>query len=209
MIYAYDEFYLDQVMNNIGNMLDYVVYDLKINPDTFFKMFLDSGAARKIELGFIPYLSGKSGVEMAIDILEDSNYNVALLEPREKDDYSDMFWAGWVLAYYQWYRNISFEKIWESIPIYSIRAMYYPFHEADITKAVDIMDSMMKKKEKIDIRFIRRIRGMTQAELAHAANMSISQIQRLEYGNRKTDNLTLKTALSLAAALNVDVEELI
>lgn len=38
--------------------------------------------------------------------------------------------------------------------------------------------------------------------------MSISQIQRLEYGERSVANLTLKTALSLSKALCVSVEEM-
>jgi hypothetical protein len=38
--------------------------------------------------------------------------------------------------------------------------------------------------------------------------MSISQLQRLEYGERKVENLPLKSALSLAKALRVEMEEL-
>ena len=38
--------------------------------------------------------------------------------------------------------------------------------------------------------------------------MSVSALQRIEYGERKVENLSLKTALALADALGVDVEEL-
>lgn len=38
--------------------------------------------------------------------------------------------------------------------------------------------------------------------------MDISQIQRLEYGERKTENLSLKTAINLAYALGGDVRQL-
>lgn len=47
---------------------------------------------------------------------------------------------------------------------------------------------------------------MTQQELAEAAHMSVSQLQRIEYGERQVENLTEKTAL--ARALGVVVSEL-
>lgn len=37
----------------------------------------------------------------------------------------------------------------------------------------------------------------------------ISQLQRLEYGKRKIEHMSLKSALALAKALGVEVEELI
>ena len=43
--------------------------------------------------------------------------------------------------------------------------------------------------------------GLTQQELADKAHMTVSQLQRIEYGERKTENLSLKTALALAKAL--------
>jgi transcriptional regulator with XRE-family HTH domain len=67
---------------------------------------------------------------------------------------------------------------------------------------------MQKPVEKTKIADLRAIKGMTQQELADQAHMSISQLQRLEYGERKIENLSLKTAISLANALGVSVEEL-
>ncbi|GKH03304.1 hypothetical protein CE91St54_37240 [Hungatella hathewayi] len=55
---------------------------------------------------------------------------------------------------------------------------------------------------------LRLVRGMIQQELAGRAHMSISQLQRLEYGERKSWNLSLKSVLALANALGVNVEEL-
>ena len=49
---------------------------------------------------------------------------------------------------------------------------------------------------------------MTQQELADEAHMTVSQLQRLESGERKVENLSLKTALALARALGVEVSEL-
>jgi transcriptional regulator with XRE-family HTH domain len=67
---------------------------------------------------------------------------------------------------------------------------------------------MQKEVRKTSIRNLRLVRGMTQQELADRAHMSISQLQRLEYGKRKVENLSLKSALALAKALGVGIEEL-
>ena len=58
------------------------------------------------------------------------------------------------------------------------------------------------------VQILRLTRGMTQQELADEAHMTVSQLQRLEYGERKVENLSLKTALALAEALGVEVSEL-
>jgi DNA-binding XRE family transcriptional regulator len=89
-----------------------------------------------------------------------------------------------------------------------MQRMYPTLHEADITKTVDTLSTMQKPVKKNSIRNMRLVRGLTQQELAKRAHMTTSQLQRLEYGERKVENLTLKSALSLAKALGVNVEEL-
>ena len=86
--------------------------------------------------------------------------------------------------------------------------MYPTFHEANIEKTVATLSEMIKPVKKTSISDLRLVRGMTQQQLAKRAHMSISQLQRWEYGERKVENLTLKSALALAKALGVEVEEL-
>ena len=129
-------------------------------------------------------------------------------EPNWREDRSDLYWCGWALAYYQWHENKSFREIWNSISIRMMQKMYSTSHEADISKTVDIMRGMILPKKKIPVQTLRLTRGMTQQELADEAHMTVSQLQRLEYGERKVENLSLKTALALARALGVEVSEL-
>jgi DNA-binding XRE family transcriptional regulator len=89
-----------------------------------------------------------------------------------------------------------------------LQKMYPMFHEVDISKAVETLSEMQKPVHKTSISDLRLVRGMTQQDLASRAHMSLSQLQRLEYGERKVENLSLKTALALAKALGVAVEEL-
>ena len=70
------------------------------------------------------------------------------------------------------------------------------------------MTGMMKPVKKNKIKKLRLVRGITQQELAEYACMTEAQLQRIEEGKVKVENLSLKTALSLAKALGVEIEEI-
>lgn len=55
----------------------------------------------------------------------------------------------------------------------------------------------------------RSIAGMTQQQVADAAEMNIRQIQKFESGERDLRNMTLRNALSLAKALDCEVDDFI
>jgi len=208
MIHAYDEMYVEGAMIRMGDMLEYACLDCGYDPDGFWKMFLQSRVARRFEIGDVSVVAGKSGPELAYMVLSAIDHKEAFPEPIWREDRSDLYWSGWVLAYYQWYTAQSFSAIWSSISIRMLQKMYPAFHEMDITKTVERLSEMQKPVKKNTISNLRLVRGMTQQKLADRAHMSISQLQRLEYGERKVENLSLKSALALAKALGVDVEEL-
>lgn len=58
-------------------------------------------------------------------------------------------------------------------------------------------------------RDLRARSGLSQQALADVAGVSISQVQRLESGAAKTENLTLKNALALSDALGIDPRTLL
>lgn len=60
-----------------------------------------------------------------------------------------------------------------------------------------------------NLKTLRLRAGMTQPQLADAAGIFIRQVQRLESGERKVENLYLYTAKKLADALNVPVDDLL
>lgn len=208
MIHAYDEMYVEGAMQRLGDMLEYACLDCGYDPDSFWKMFLDSSMARRFEIGDVSVIAGKSGPELAREILYDIDHRLECPEPAWREDRSDLYWSGWVLAYFQWYENLPFSEIWNSISIRMLQKMYPTLHEADISKAVEIMEGMIKKARKSLVQDLRLVRGLTQQELADRAHMTVSQLQRIEYGERKVENLSLRTALALAKALGVNVEEL-
>ena len=49
-------------------------------------------------------------------------------------DKSPEYWAGWALAYYQWYTGRTFIKIYKVVSIQELLDMYDVYHEMDIQK---------------------------------------------------------------------------
>lgn len=59
------------------------------------------------------------------------------------------------------------------------------------------------------IKTYRKKQGLTQADLANRAELNIRQIQKIENGESKTENITLKTMQAIAQALNAKIDDLI
>lgn len=59
------------------------------------------------------------------------------------------------------------------------------------------------------IKTYRKKQGLTQADLANRAGLNIRQIQKIENGEVRTENITLKTMQAIAQAFNVKIDDLI
>ena len=68
MVYAYKEYYLDDVMSNMGSMMDYAVNVCGEDPEMFYARFLASGIDTQIANGNPRYLSGMSGIDYALKV---------------------------------------------------------------------------------------------------------------------------------------------
>ena len=69
MMSAYNESYLDDAMQNLGDMVEYAVCDCGYDPDEFFGWFISSGVASKFEKGNPKFITGMSGFELAEAVL--------------------------------------------------------------------------------------------------------------------------------------------
>ena len=105
MMNAYDRTYLEKARIALGRMLDYAIYDLKFELSTFWKQFLVSDVCMQYEQGNPSILAGRSGVELALMVLDlDEN----TCQDSYMEEKSDVYWLGWALAYYQWETCLSF-----------------------------------------------------------------------------------------------------
>ena len=204
---AYDESYLNDAMDALGEMFDYAVVDCGRNADGF----VVSGIAAQFERGNPKFVAGMSGVELAREVIFRITGNRETRPATQPIDRSPEYWAGWILAYYQWYRNLRFAIIAEGgLPLSAVIERYV-LHEADVSKFVEAADSVLgaQLQQPTPLARIRANRGMTQQELASASGVSLRMIQL--YEQRRNDLLKASTsvAIALAHVLGCSVEDLV
>ena len=174
MIHAYDKNYLSKAQNNLASMLDFAVYDLEEDLSHFYLKFLQSKICSQFERGESTVIVGKSGVELALDIIGDetlaSKYRPAANRTPE-------YWCGWALAYFQWQTNLGFKEINKYISISEILAMYSPYHEMDISQFCDKMIELYnKRKNNTNLKALRLDAGLSQRELAEISDIPVRTI---------------------------------
>ena len=206
MIHAYDKNYLSKAQNNLASMLDFAVYDLEENLSYFYLKFLQSKICSQFERGESTVIVGKSGVELALDIIGDetlaSKYRPAANRTPE-------YWCGWALAYFQWQTNLGFKEINKYISISEILAMYSPYHEMDISQFCDKMIELYnKRKNNTNLKALRLDAGLSQRELAEISDIPVRTIQQYEQKQKNINAAKAETVVKLAKALNCTVEAL-
>lgn len=212
MMTAYNELYLNDAMNNLGDMVDYAVRDLGFNPDEFFGWFISSGVASKFEKGNPKYITGMSGYELAEVVLNEIDVSYLKTEPSYVDFKGREYWAGWILAYYQWKTNKRFEDIVKGGLTLSTVFSMYILHEADESKFVECANEIIsrnKKNQKSKLHIIRKARGFTQQELSDASGVSLRMIQLYEQRQNDISKAQVNIVINLAKALGCDVEDLL
>ena len=210
MIHAYQEIYLSKAQAVLGDAFDYAVNVCGIPGPDFVKLFTVSQVSRRMENGEPSYIMGKSGIETARDIVVETKGMELRIELHEHFERSPEYWIGWAVAYYQWFSGRKYSEIFEAVSFEELQRMYYPLHEADITKFVDIVDARVKERfPETNLKRIRSIYGCTQAELAEMSGVSLRSIQMYEQRNKNINKASVDTIYCLAKALGCTVEDLI
>lgn len=206
---AYDKIYLDRARTALGRMLDFAVYDLKYDIAVFFDYFILSGVGMRFERGDFTLIAGMSGVELAYEVLEQSNIEYERVRPNYTIDRSEEYWTGWALAYYQWETSLSFAEIVRNIPIRDIMALYSPYHEMDIRQFIDKMNKLYRAaKPETNLKHRRQSLGLTQRELSQLAGVPVRTIQQYEQRQKNINKAQAEYLVMLALALYCEVTDL-
>ena len=209
-MHAYDESYLNDAMDILGEALDYAVADCKLDPDDFFSWFVISGIAEKFGRGNPKYIAGMSGVELAQEVQFHMTGERNNTPATQSLDRTPEYWVGWFLAYYQWYRNVSFTKMTRSGLIPSTLLERSILHEADVSKAVAFCDLIMDGSQEVTrLAFLRHQRGFTQRQLADVAEVSLRMIQLYEQRQNDLRKASVDVVFRLAQALGCTVADLV
>ena len=147
MARAYKKTYLTGAMRNLAVMMDCGVRKYGYPIEEFYEKFLASELSRQFSKGNPRYLVGLSGAELADMVVEASGGTLSDLNDGTYT-VGPEYWAGWALAYYQWLTRRSFAYMQrKGLTINEVIAMYYPLHEADLTKFASAADSIIKKNK--------------------------------------------------------------
>lgn len=212
MTIAYNELYLDDAMHNLADMVEYAVCDLGFAPDEFFGWFVSSGIASKFEKGNPKYITGMSGIELAEVVLNKTNVEFQAKEPSFSMDKGREYWAGWIMAYYQWITGMRFEDIIKNGLSLSTVISMYILHEADESKFIENANAIIahnKENRSTRLQKIRKSRGFTQQQLSDASGVKVRMIQLYEQRQNNLSKARFEVVLSLAKALGCEIEDLI
>ena len=147
MARAYKKTYLGGAMRNLAVMMDCGVRKYGYPIEEFYQKFLASDVSRQFANGNPRYVAGLSGAELADMVVEASDGEIS---PLNDGTYTvgPEYWAGWVLAYYQWLSSRSFSFLQrKGLGISEVMAMYYPLHEADLSRFADAAESIVKQSQ--------------------------------------------------------------
>lgn len=209
-IRAYDEVYIADAQNILGHAVDFAVMTLNLEPDEFANAFIVSDTSRQFANGNPHYVAGMNGCELARHVLSKTNTPFADAEDVMFLDKSPEYWAGWALAYYQWYTSRSFMDILTAVPLSRIIDMYGVYHEMDILQFIDHMEEMMREAYPMTrLKARRKNNRMSQSQLAAESGVALRQIQLFEQKRRDINNAAAITLFKLSKALNCRMEDLI
>ena len=210
---AYEETYLHDAMNNLGDMFDYAVNDCGYGAEEFLTYFIVSGIAAAFEKGNPKYVAGLSGPELASEIAYRTQRIRLETIASEYTDKSAEYWAGWILAYYQWYSARRFKDLQKNgLTMEYLLFLYPTLHEADQSKFVAIADQVIKKNKADGVSNLKKIRmasGFTQKALAEKSGAALRMIQLYEQRKHDINKAQVATLTRIAHVLGCSVEDLL
>ena len=206
---AYHEMYVNKAQEVLADAFDYAVNTCNIPGEEFIKLFLGSSISQRMELGDPACIAGRSGIEIAIEIVEETTGKTLEIIPQMHFDRTNEFWIGWATAYYQWHSDRKFSEIFAAMSFDDLQAMYYTLHEADLSKFVDVANRIIREKfPDTNLKRLRTLCRHTQAELAARSGVSLRSIQMYEQRNKDINKASAETVYRLAKVLGCTIEDL-
>ena len=202
MIHAYNEYYLSQTQRKLGIIFELAVHFENLSIDEIANKFVNSKVCKAFETANPIYILGKSANELLGIVLDKSPLEVeqGMFCPPE-------YWTGHVLAYAQWYFNVEFKKLLEKMSSSEIVAMYFPYHEMDISHIIEVIGKRLDKQNQL--KEMRLKRGLSQTELAKMSGVSLRSIKAYEQGTNDISKAQADTLLMLSRVLTCSIEDLI
>ena len=208
-IHAYHEIYVNKVQTRLGIAFDYAINVCLIPGEEFTELFCRSQVCRSLERGESRYALGKSGIEILVDVIEETTGRAPEIKPECRFFRTKEHWIGWTAAYCQWYTDRSFRELFTSIPYSDFEKMYTTLHEADISKFMDIAEEWFRETfRETELKRARMCINITQEELSNRSGVSLRSIQMYEERNRNINKASFDTLYRLSKAMYCHPEDL-
>ena len=210
MMYAYSESYLNDAKENLAVFYDYGVCVCEVKMDLLSWLFIKSGYADKFERGNPAVVAGMSGVELARAVISHAYPNKTFKDYNSYSARSDLYWAGWSLAEYQWTTCKRFKDIFDKIPFSEIVLMYKVYHEMSVENFIEDLNKRLDLiEQETRLKIIRESRGLSQSELAKLSGVNLRSIQMYEQKINNIDKAQAGTLYKLSRVLGCTIEELL
>lgn len=209
MINSYNEMYLDDAMQNLGEAVDYAVCSGGTEIDVFLDMFVASGISDSFESGVPKYVSGMSGTELAAEVFTASGIEKDLPAPARGTSLSPEYWCGWTLALYQWHSGCSFRRILRYIRGLDLLRMYPALHESPEEKSIEAINRIIEQRSSGSrLQTIRESRGLSQRQLAERSGINLRTIQQYEIRAKNINRAAAETLFALSRTLGCRMDDL-
>ncbi len=206
----YSESQLNRFMEKMGDAFDYAINDCKIDGTEFVKMFVASTACKKIENGEASVISGKSGVEIAIECVYEITGKELSVEPSEEFNHSAQYWCGWAVCYYQWWSSRRYADIFKVVSFKDMFGLYPTLREASVEKIASVIDEKVRAfYHETNLKRIRTAYGCSQRVLAEMSGVSLRSIQMYEQRNKDINKAQSESLYRISKALGCTMEDLI
>lgn len=220
---AYNINYQSHVQRNIGAMLDCGVNTLEFGMRDFYNMFLACEMSDRLNRGDSYTVCTLGGVELAEYVVCTAMNNSKYIHVRKASDpaynqqlsdaiinvNSAEYWTGKVLVAYAREKNLSYDELDRLIPIEQIYELYHDYKDADDLMINIKLDEMMKESSKTSkIKARREMMGISQAELAKRADISVRTLQQYEQKRKNINNAAAITLVNICNVLHCDVRDL-
>ena len=202
MIHAYDERYLGEIMKTLASLFDLAVNYANLDIKDFSEKLATTSIGSSFEKGDLIVILGKSSNELLAELL-----NSEPLRVDQELERSEEYWVGWVLAYSMWYLNKGFKEIFSVINSKELINLYYPYHEADVSKVCELIKSRFSKETKL--KQLRGKRKLSQTELSYLSGVSLRSIRAYEQRVNDVNKAEGIILYSLSNALNCKIEDIL
>lgn len=198
----------NHIRETIAVCFDFAINTLKIKPDIFVNIFINSKAINKIEIMHPGYFFGMSGIEICQNILDEANIKYDKSIEYESLDRNIYYWLGDSLAYYAFNKNYRYKYVFSFVSIESLLKMYDKYHEIDISYFVNKLDEY-RKLSPSKLKNIRENRRLSQTDLSLYSMVSLRTIRAYEQKQKDINKAEVMTVLKLAHTLNCSIDDIL